>query len=285
MESDTPSMKSSETCAADGAWERLDQLELSARISISEDIDPFRIPFQKAYEAGVIVPVLRANGKARIDVRCAALFFKRVLNDLRATWVLLQTGYTSQAASVTAALYENALATICLTISSKNIETFLRTDSGEIPWSPMEMCKMVVRHEGKSPPSKDYENAWRALYAHYVWLCQSKHPTAGSVIHDASASDLGAKGYVVMALPNVRPADTPFKATVAVMALLRTLDGIDAFASALGYPDSLPDDYDYAARVKQARESAWGAYEPYLKKDNPITIARSWFPRKYPPVS
>ena len=88
-----------------------------------------------------------------------------------------------------------------------------------------------------------------------------------------------------MALPNTRPADTPFKATVAIMALHRTHDAISAFAAALGYPDDLPDDHDFAARVKEAKDSAWNAYEPYLGEKNPISIAQSWFPKKYPPVS
>jgi hypothetical protein len=283
-EGDASRMTSSDKCAADGSWERLDQLESIARRTISRQLDAFRIPFQKTYEAGVIVPVLRANGRARIDVRSAALFFKRVLNDLRSVWVLLQTGYTSQAASVTAALHENALATICLTISTDNIESFLRSDSGEIPWGPMQMCKMIARNEGYLPPSKDYENTWRSLYAHYGWLCQSKHPTACSVIHDTTASEVNGKGYVVMALPNVRLPDIPFKATVAIMALHRTLDAIDAFASALGYSGKLPQDYDFASRVATAKNTAWAAFSPFLKSQNPISIARSWFPKKYPPV-
>jgi hypothetical protein len=277
-------MTSTRKCAADGSWERLEELESGARRKVSSQLEAFSTAFQKTYEAGVIVPVLRANGKARIDVRCPTLFFKRVLNDLRSVWVLLQIGYTSQAASVAAALHENALATICLTISTANLESFLKSENGDIPWSPMQMCRMIVRSEGHLPPSKDYKNGWRSLYAQYVWLCQSKHPTAESVVHDTTASQLDSGDYVVMALPNVRPPDIPFKATVAVMALYRTLDAIKAFASALGYPNALPEDYGFASRVATAKDAAWAAYSPFLKTQNPISIARSWFPKKYPPV-
>jgi hypothetical protein len=207
-------------CAADGSWQRLDALELNAMIRLREQLQAFEPAFRLTYEAGLIVPVLRANGNAKLDVRLAALFFKRVLNDLRAVRNLLMSGYTSQAASVAAALHENALATICLCASQQNIDEFLSSQNGELPWTAMKMAKMVALNEGKVEGSKDYENAWRSLYAHYVWLCQCKHPTLQTVVHDVSATKLDA-GYVVMALPNVHDSDLPYKATVAIQTLRR----------------------------------------------------------------
>ena len=103
-----------ERCAADGAWARLNQLEETAETTITKQLHAFEAPFRDAYEAGVIVPVLRNKGRATIDVRPATLFFKRALNDLRGVWLLLTAGYTSQAASVAASLFESALATTCL---------------------------------------------------------------------------------------------------------------------------------------------------------------------------
>src|ERR1035437_1715637 len=183
--------------AADDAWLRLNDLEDTAKAKLSEQLRPFEGPFRDTYEAGVIAPVLRANALIDTDVRCAALHFKRVLNDLRSVWLLLRFGYTSQAASIAASLYENALGTVCLTLSPKNVEAYLASESGELPWSPIAMAKMVVAHEGHIPGTKDFENGWRALYAHYLWLCQTKHPTMPSVVHDTSASTV-RDGYVVM---------------------------------------------------------------------------------------
>lgn len=276
--------KTNETTAADGAWERLEGLESVANATISRQLFKFEAPFRDTYEAGVIVPVLRAKGQAIIDVRCAALFFKRVLNDLRGVWVLLHKGYTSQAASVAASLYESALATICLTQSKENICAFQVEPHGEIPWSPIEMAKMVVLAEGKTPQSKDYENGWRSLYAHYVWLCQIKHAGQDSVIHDTIASTLPARGYVVMAIPNVKDEDIGVKAMVAIISLHRTLESIEAFAKALGFGDKLPDDYQFAQRFHRAREFAWKAFEPHLHEAKSISIGRSWFVDKYPPI-
>ena len=169
-------------CAADGAWARLNQLEDAAETTVTKQLHAFEAPFRDAYEAGVIVPVLRSKDHATIDVRPAALFFKRALNDLRGVWLLLRAGYTSQAASVAASLFESALATTCLLQSNDNIADFHADPHGEIPWSITKMAKMVVQGEGKKPQSKEFENSWRALYAHYSWLCQVKHSSRSSVI-------------------------------------------------------------------------------------------------------
>lgn len=282
--SDKPQREAGEPCAADGAWMRLDELERRAAGRISNQLSAFEEPFRDSYEAGVIVPVLRAKGLAVLDVRCAALFFKRALNDLRGVWLLLRSGYTSQAASVAASLYENALATICLTQSNDNIADFRTKPDGELPWSPTEMAKMVVHGEGKTPHAKDYENGWRSLYAHYVWLCQIKHSNRQSVIHDTVATSLADEQYVVMALPNVRDEDVGVKAMVAIIAIQRIHDSIQAFAWALGFKDKMPDDYNFRERFDRARDGAWKAFEPHLHGPNPISIAGSWFPKKYPPV-
>jgi hypothetical protein len=103
---------------------RLNQLEEAAKTTVTKQLHAFESPFRDAYEAGVIIPVLRNEGTATIDVRPAALFFKRALNDLRGVWLLLTTGYRSQAASVAASLFESALATICLLQSNTTLPTF-----------------------------------------------------------------------------------------------------------------------------------------------------------------
>ena len=282
--SDETQSQDDRNCAADGAWIRLDDLELRAAAAISRQLAAFESPFRDTYEAGVIVPVLRAQRRAVLDVRCAALFFKRVLNDFRGVWVLLRRGYTSQAAAIAASLYENALASICLTQSNDNISDFQTKPDGEIPWSPIEMAKMVNRVEGKKVNTKEFENGWRSLYAHYVWLCQIKHSTRQSVIHDTVASSLAHKHYVIMALPNIRDEDVPVKALVAIISLHRTLDSIEAIAKALGFKKQMPDDYKFRERFQRARELSWEAFKPYLKGPNPITISQSWFPKKYPPI-
>lgn len=274
-------MADNQQSPADGACQRLQNLEGMARQRLSKDLSSFESAFQDAYEAGVIAPTLRTKAQTTFDVRCAVLHFKQVLNDLRAVWLLLESGYTSQAAAVTASLYENTLATVCLTISKKNIQEYLAKEDGELPWKPMAMAKMVVTHEGKAKHSTGYENGWRSLYVHYVWLCQTKHPTIESVIHDASASRIDTR-YVVMALPNVHSEDLPFKANVAIIALSRTFEAIEALLTAFGFKAPWPNDHDFAKRLESAKAASWNAYEPFLEARNPISIAKSWFPQSYP---
>jgi hypothetical protein len=268
---------------ADGAWLRLDDLEDAASSKLSEQLRAFEGPFGETYEAGLTAPVLRAEALVETDVRCAALHFKRVLNDLRSVWLLLKCGYTSQAASVAASLYENALGTVCLTIAPQNVETYLASESGELPWSPMAMAKMVVQHEGHAPGTKDFKSQWRALYGHYVWLCQTKHPTMPSVVHDTSASAV-RDGYVVMALPNIHPQDLPLKAQIAIISLHRTHEGIEALAAAFGFRGNLPNTHRFAERFSRAKDVSWSAYQPFPKARNPISIHQTWFPKKYPPI-
>ena len=97
---------------------------------------------------------------------------------------------------------------------------------------------MVVQGEGKKPQTKEFENSWRALYAHYSWLCQIKHSSRGSVMHDVTASTLAGKGYVVMALPNVRDEDIPVKAMVAIISLQRMLNVRKHLLMPLGFARS-----------------------------------------------
>jgi len=271
----------SNTSAADGAWLRLDNLETAAKKKLADQLRAFEAPFRDTYEAGIIAPVLRAEAPIDADVRCAALHFKRVLNDLRSVWLLLRTGYASQAAAVAASLYENALATVCLTISPDNVQTYLKNDSGELPWKPMAMAKMAVEHKGKIPVARDYENGWRALYSQYVWLCQTKHPTMPSVLHDTSASTV-QNGYVVMALPNVCAQDLPLKAQVAIISLHSAHESIESLLYAFGFKEHWPNTHRFAERFSRAKEDSWTAYEPFLKHSNPISISKNWFTRKFP---
>lgn len=269
----------------DGTWERLDSMESGASSVIAKQLREFRLPFQEAYEAGVIAPMLKPASPPSVDLNCAALLLKRSLNDFRVVWVLLNRGYTSQAASVAASLYESALATICLTLSKQNVEAYKAHPNREIPWKPMQMAKMVVKgtKTDSEIQSKEFENHWRALYAHYVWLCQIKHSAHDSVLYDTSATSLDGKGYVVMAIPSTELADADLKAAIAIKSLLRITEATEAFAKALGFKDKLPDESRFAERIDFAREAGWNAFQPFAKP-SPISISRSWFVKKYPPI-
>jgi hypothetical protein len=87
-----------------------------------------------------------------------------------------------------------------------------------------------------------------------------------------------------MAMPNTEEADTCVKVGIAIKSLLRILECIEAFAKAIGFPDKLPDECHFAERVQLARKFGWEAFQPFMKSPSPISIARSRFVKKYPPI-
>jgi hypothetical protein len=103
------------------------------------------------------------------------------------------------------------------------------------------------------------------------------------VLYDTSATSLDGKGYVVMAIPSTELADADLKAAIAIKSLLRITEASEAFAKALGFKDRLPDESRFAERIDFAREAGWKAFQPFAKP-SPISISRSWFVKKYPPV-
>lgn len=240
----------------DGVWERLDKIEFGTIERFGGLLADFSLVFKDAYDVGYLVPTLRPARLPVLDLSFAKLFLKRVLNDLRVVWLLLLSGYTSQAASVAASLYESALASICLTLHQKNIDKFGSTSNGQIPWNKAEMAKMVARASKKVASDAEREKLWKASYRHYTWLCDIKHASRGSIIHDARASEIPGKGCVVMAIPNLKDEDMKFKATIAVISLICILDSVRAFANALGYDeDKFPDDFGFAKTYKRALEA------------------------------
>jgi hypothetical protein len=87
-------------------WEAYDDLELSARETVTSQLMVFLPIVKNCYELGVQAPTLKCPRKSERDMLVAGLFLKKSLNDFRSVWILLTTGYTSQAAAVAASMFE-----------------------------------------------------------------------------------------------------------------------------------------------------------------------------------
>ena len=218
----------------------------------------------------------------------AALFLKRALNDLRGVWILTQTGYTSQAASVAAALFEHALAATCLTGSTSRVSELQANKSGDLPWGTQALSKMLARRweqeareEGKPFDQDEYEKAWREVYSGYKWLCKIKHPTLGSVAHDAFAASGSSDEYVVMAAPDVRDEDLVVKATVLMICISRVYEAIRQFARALDCDESVQYWRDFEARLDAAHSGAIEAYKALAQQPLPFDIRQSTLAREW----
>ena len=158
-----------------GLWDALSPLELASSPKIAEMLKPFKQPITDCCECGVEVPTLPCKRDATKDIGVAALFLKRLLNDLRAVWNLLLLGYTSQAGSVAAAAFENALITSCVADNALMAKKLQSSQSGGSPWSVPDLCKMYTRKlKDRAETSGKTEPASRT------------GPTGKSYIHNTS---------------------------------------------------------------------------------------------------
>jgi len=230
-----------------------------------------------------MAPTLPSDQSWNSTLSTAALFLKRTLTDLRAVWVLLMKGYTSQAGSVAASLYENALGTVVISRGKSALSELQRSSSGELPWGAQELSKKAasiwVKEQKQNKPAKnglEYERTWRYLYATYKWLCQIKHPTLKSAFHDAGSTARDPKTYVVMAAPDLRNEDLPVKVTIAGVSFSRTHQAITAFVQTLN-PNQKNERYkDFERRMTVSFQEALRA-AILSSKDLPFTIQGSKF--------
>jgi hypothetical protein len=126
-----------------GFWDTLQEVEYHAEKSLCKKLADYEDGFRLCVETGVQVTTLKHTNRGALQLKCAALFLKRLLNDLRTIWLMLNHGYTSQAASVSASLFENALV---VQVVSKNKDRALKLQaaaSEKLPWDVAAMCKMV----------------------------------------------------------------------------------------------------------------------------------------------
>lgn len=271
-----------------GLWQACNSMEVAAVVKLSADLRPFHEAIADCYEAGVQVPTLPANRHDGDDLLLAALFLKRTLNDLRSVWTQTVTGYTSQAASVAAALFEHALAVEALAGSTGNAKRLRQTKNGDLPWSPLELAKLHasnVRQEahrkGKTFTDADYELAWREVYGAYKFLCKIKHPTIRSTLHDAPAASVRQSEYVVMAAPDLRDEDLPVKATILMMAISRTYQAIRWFALNLECTTTHDLYRDFTERMAKVVPAATTAYNQVTVAPLPFDIADELVAEQY----
>jgi hypothetical protein len=260
-------MTSSADNGPEGLWGACEDMEATAMQVLKTQLAPFEASARTCYESGVQASTLQGKRHGASDMMFAALFLKRALNDLRSTWVLLEIGYTSQAASVAASLFENALAVPCLAGNKSNAQKLANSTSGDLPWSPQQLARLLARQwqeEGHISKTKfdkeDYESAWREIYSGYKWLCKIKHPTLPSAVHDASSTLLASSQYAVLAAPDLRTEDLAVKATVLAIVINRVREAIRSFVFALNCDTTTPD---YKRFVERMQEVAAGVKEAF----------------------
>src|ERR1700688_3396925 len=167
-------------------WDILDQLEDRAceALRAHELLYNFAAILRACYALAIEIPRL-PESKAFLEkksLRIAALFLKRALNDLRATWLLIERGYTSQAASVAASLWEHALTARSVAGNEPRAEQCCADRDGDLPWTPTALASMYAESVAKEGEQRTTQEL--LVYSFYHWLCRVKHPTMQSVTHD-----------------------------------------------------------------------------------------------------
>lgn len=242
-----------EKASADGLWDATYGAELGATHTLASQLGRFEVAARDIYEAGVLCPTIPSRRSRTLDLRIAALFLKRALNDFRAAWLLTLVGYTSQSASVAASLWEHALAVQVLAGNEERARKFLNSD-GNLPWTPRKLSTLSTLGE------KDQDLARDEVYAAYKWLCKIKHPTGPTARWDTLATEHGGK-FVVMASPDVSEHDLLRKALIMLTMVSRLHQAEEAFANA-AVPDRESAAYvDFAARLERAHSESLAAFK------------------------
>lgn len=270
-----------------GFWNILSALESSMTPKITKTLGSFSQPLKDCYECGVEVATLSCKRDRTKDIAVTGLFLKRILNDLRATWNLLLLGYTSQAGSVAAAAFENALIISCIAGDISRAKTFLNCKSGGSPWSVADLCKMYTRklkeeskESGKISAKIEDDTYWEVLYSQYMWLCKLKHPTMPSVVHDAFSVSLTGKEYMIMAAPDDRVEDLPSKAFILSVTVLRVIEAIESFAQARELDSKDSKVISWKERFDSITENLEKAVKPIMKMPLPFDHKGRMFIKK-----
>jgi len=225
-----------------GFWRLLTLLEKSAIPRISSMLKPFEPIITDLYECGIEAPTL-VKPSSRKYLGVTGLLLKRLLNDIRAVWLLLLFGYTSQAASIAAAAMENALIICCVTTDHRKAARLM--ESGSSPWSVYELCRMHdsgykwLKKKKKDKDDIDLETASRGDYAVYQWICKFKHPHMVSVLHDAYSVAI-EDTYGIMAAPDDRIEDLPNKIYILEIMIIFGCDAINSLVEAKALEEGNP---------------------------------------------
>jgi hypothetical protein len=233
-----------------GWWQSLSDHENLAGKRLAPLLREFDIAFGACVEAGMLLPVLAKQDKGSLRLRLCALYLKRMLNDVRSVWVMIRQGSTSQAGSIAASLFENALLIQCLAENEARAAKFSKAPPDRWPWSKRGMCDLADQDRAKREKNKPDPKAAAAHYKQYCWLCEIKHASLGYVAHDSGSTQFREKGYAIMPFPDIREEDWPVKRKILLISLHNAKMAMQAFARAGSVKETGEREMNFASRIK-----------------------------------
>jgi hypothetical protein len=191
----------------DGYRQSLADFEKVATVKSVENLKGYERAIQNCLEAGDLVACLRTKNQ-----NICGLYLKRVLNDLRCIWLLIQSGYTSQAATVGASQSENTHVVKLIANKEERAKLFEGTDFAEkLPWRIEEMRQELAKDAiATGQSNSSFDETWKLDYSIYRWFCEIKHTTLRVALLD-SGSVSSKEGFVIMVAPDRRDKYTGMK--------------------------------------------------------------------------
>jgi len=265
-------------------WAQLPDLEAMSQATVDAGLRGWEKLVIACLEAGMLAPMVPTSKPMDMRLVTAAPFLKCALDDLRATWLLIHRGYTAQAASVAASLFENALVAAVIAGSTDLANQAKKSKDGEIPWGAKELCQLDVKREmaiskvnGKPYTQKMYEDGWTISYFHYKWLCQVKHPTWQAAIHALKSTLVNEKEFAVRPGPNNLDDDLQVKARVIAIALIKTLQAIKSFFLTLNGHEGSAEYSTFEDKVNQVHFGILELIKLQYGKQSPIQVLNRGF--------
>ncbi len=265
-------------------WAQLPDLEAMSQTTVDAGLRGWEELVIACLEAGMLAPMVPNSKPMDIRLVTAAPFLKCALDDLRATWLLVHRGYTAQAASVAASLFENALVAAVIAGSTDLANQARKSKDGEIPWGAKELCQLDTKREmaisktnGKPYTQKMYEDDWTISYFHYKWLCQVKHPTWQAATHALKSTLVNKKEFAVRPGPNNLDDDLQVKTRVIAVALIKSLQAIKSFFLTLDGHASSAEYSTFEDKVNQVHFGVAALIKLQYGKSSPIEVLNRGF--------
>jgi hypothetical protein len=172
-----------------GQWNELDGLEREVREQLAPLLDRLEGAIAVLHDAPNTLAALARREPKRPHLIVAGEALQRAMDDLRALWLLLQSGYTVPASAVAADLWEHAMLATCVAGEKTFAEEFTKPDPIERP-EPGDLAARAVQL--LAVPGDDAERMMLEFSVGYEWLRQLKHVTYPAIARGLVPESEGA---------------------------------------------------------------------------------------------
>ncbi len=206
-------------------WKELDRIEQNVQERQKFLLSRVEPAIAVLHDAPNALVALARREPKRPHLIVAGEALQRALDDLRALWLLLQSGYTAPAFAVAADLWEHAMLATCVAGEKTFAEEFTKPDAIERP-EPGDLAARAVRL--LAAPGSDAERTMLEFSVGYEWLRQLKHVTYPAIARRSVPESEGALRLGATARTDGDFDDTRMLLAVVFIALRRALTQLAA---------------------------------------------------------